>query len=85
MGIERKNPNINWLASFGLIILAGTFYRFRKINKKLMQAKIQDLMNQAGMSVFSKNKPNIYIPSEVKMEKGEWEQALKNRSHFKTA
>jgi hypothetical protein len=85
MGIERKNPNINWLASFGLIILAGTFYRFRKINKKLMQAKIQDLMNEAGMSVFSKSKPNLYISSEIKMEKGEWEQALKNRSHFKTA
>jgi hypothetical protein len=79
MGIERKNPNINWLASFGLIILAGTFYRFRKVNKKLMQAKIQDLMDGAGMNVYSKKKPNLYIPSEVKMKPGEWEQALKYR------
>jgi hypothetical protein len=52
MGIERKNPNINWFASFGLIILAGTFYRFRKINKTLMQAKIKDLMDNSGMNVF---------------------------------
>ena len=37
MGIARKVPKINWLSSFGLIIVAGTLYRVSKINRKIME------------------------------------------------
>lgn len=37
MGIARKVPKINWLSSFGLILVAGTLYRVSKINRKIME------------------------------------------------
>ena len=37
MGVSRKFPKINWLSSFGLIIVAGTIYRFSKLNQRLMK------------------------------------------------
>lgn len=40
MGVQRKSAQVNWLASFGLIIVAGTFYRFRKINNVIFKAKV---------------------------------------------
>ena len=43
MGIARKVPKINWLSSFGLIILAGTLYRVSKINRKIMEVQIKNL------------------------------------------
>lgn len=41
MGVQRKPAQINWMASFGIIILAGTVYRFRKINQVLFKSQIK--------------------------------------------
>ena len=44
MGVQRKTAQVNWIASFGLIILAGTLYRLRKINNVIFKAQISEIM-----------------------------------------
>lgn len=41
MGVQRKSAQINWLGSFGMIILAGTFYRARKVNQMLFKKEMK--------------------------------------------
>lgn len=36
MGIQRKGPQINWLASFAAVVFAGCAYRVSKVNKSIM-------------------------------------------------
>ncbi len=40
MGVQRKATQVNWLISFGMIILAGTLYRVRKVNNVIFKAKM---------------------------------------------
>lgn len=44
MGVQRKAAQVNWLASFGLIILAGTLYRLRKFNNAIFKTQMSDIM-----------------------------------------
>jgi hypothetical protein len=44
MGVQRKTAQINWIASFGLIILAGTLYRLRKFNNAIFKTQMTEIM-----------------------------------------
>lgn len=59
MGVQRKSVQVNWLASFGLIILAGTFYRVRKVNNKIFKTKMNDLMQKLGLMLGYNQKRSI--------------------------
>lgn len=48
MGVQRKAAQVNWIASFGLIILAGTFFRLRKFNNAIFKTKMTDIMEKMG-------------------------------------
>lgn len=48
MGVQRKAAQVNWIASFGLIILAGTLFRLRKFNNAIFKTKMTDIMEKMG-------------------------------------
>ena len=54
MGVERKNPKLNWIGSFGLIILAGSLYRLKGVNSKIMKTEISEIMKKMGESIIGK-------------------------------
>lgn len=35
MGVERQGAKVNWLSSFAMIVMAGTFYRMRGVFRKI--------------------------------------------------
>jgi hypothetical protein len=41
MGVERQGAKLNWITSFAMIILAGTIYRFKNINKKISKVQMR--------------------------------------------
>ena len=59
MGVQRKPAQVNWLASFGLIILAGTLYRVRKVNSILFKTQIKEITHKLGLRLNSPIKPSI--------------------------
>lgn len=59
MGVQRKPAQVNWLASFGLIILAGTLYRVRKVNSVLFKTQMKDIMHRLGLKLNGSDKPAI--------------------------
>ena len=70
MGIPRKIPKLNWLTSFGLIIVAGTFYRLSSLNRRLMRTQLNDIWESMGnqISIFRGMERNKLLPSEQKMD-----------------
>ena len=59
MGVQRKPMEVNWLASFGMIILAGTLYRVRNVNAVLFKAQMKDIMQKLGLRLYNPQKPSI--------------------------
>ena len=72
MGVQRKPMEVNWLASFGLVILAGTLYRVRKVNGVLFKAQMKDIMHNLGLRLNSSVKPTI-LNEQFPSKRGEWE------------
>lgn len=48
MGVERQTIKINWITSLGLVVLAGSFYRFRKIIHNLTSAQVRNILIKYG-------------------------------------
>ncbi len=71
MGVQRKPIQVNWLASFGMIILAGTLYRVRKVNTVLFRAQMKDIMQKLGLRLYNPQKPSI-LNSYIPFKKGKW-------------
>lgn len=44
MAVERKTQNINFIASFFMIIVAGSLYRVTNLNRKLMHTQITNIL-----------------------------------------
>ncbi len=72
MGVQRKPIEVNWLTSFGMIILAGTLYRVRKVNGVLFKAQMKDIMQKLGLRLFNAEKPSI-LNDQIPLKRGEWE------------
>jgi hypothetical protein len=72
MGVQRKPIEVNWLASFGMIVLAGTLYRVRKVNGVLFKAQMKDIMQKLGLRLFNAEKPSI-LNDQISLKRGEWE------------
>lgn len=82
MGIERKNPKLNWIGSFGLIILAGTLYRVSRVQKKFLQTEVASILSKLGSNLpFQSKKPfQKVFPSEYKRSD---EELARNRQQIK--
>lgn len=44
MGVQRKGPSINVIGSFLMIITAGTLYRFRALNNKILKTQVSNYL-----------------------------------------
>lgn len=71
MGVQRQPAQVNWLASFGLIILAGTFYRLRKVNQVLLKSQVKEIMEKIGLRLNRSLKATI-LHENIQYKKGEW-------------
>lgn len=49
MGVERQTAKMNWLASMGMIVMAGTLYRMRNLTKSLNSRQIKDILEKYGL------------------------------------
>lgn len=72
MAVERKFPSVSFLSSFFLIIVAGTAYRVSRVNKKVLQTQMSDILKKMGnkLYTFEKTKRLDCFPSEVSKSKG---------------
>jgi hypothetical protein len=65
MGVERKNPRLNWMISFGLVILGGTCYRIASLNRKFLNIEIKKLLQNIGSYIpEKKTTEKLVLPSE---------------------
>jgi hypothetical protein len=71
MGVQRKPMEVNWLGSFGMIILAGTLYRVRNVNAVLFKAQMKDIMQKLGLRVYNPQKPSI-LNEQIPLKRGKW-------------
>lgn len=44
MAVQRKTPSLTIFGSFFMVILAGTAYRFSRLNKKILQTQMTDIL-----------------------------------------
>ena len=70
MGVQRKPMQVNWLASFGLIILAGTLYRVRKVNSFLFKAQMKEVMAKLGLRINNTVEPSSIINYQTQYKNG---------------
>jgi hypothetical protein len=85
MGVQRKPVQINWLASFGLVVLAGCFYRISKMNHTIFKAQLQDISSRIGLTEFLHPSKQILPDTSNSSiyKKGEWEFILQNKNHYR--
>lgn len=47
--MERQTAKMNWLASMGMIVMAGTLYRMRSLTKSLNSRQIKEILEKYGL------------------------------------
>jgi hypothetical protein len=71
MGVERQTAKVNWLTSLGMIVLAGTFYRARKLTTNLSGIQIKALLIRYGLMGEPPAHKTI-VGKPLKNQIGEW-------------
>lgn len=71
MGVERQTAKVNWLTSLGMIVLAGTFYRARKLTKNLSGIQIKEILIRHGL-MGGPPAHKIIVGRPIKNQVGEW-------------
>jgi hypothetical protein len=81
MGVERQTAKLNWLTSFGMIVMAGTLYRVRKVTKHMSSSRVKDLMIKYGF-VAEPTNHNIIVGRPINTQAGEWEIIESSRKKY---
>jgi hypothetical protein len=81
MGVERQTAKLNWLTSLGMIVMAGTLYRVRKVTKHLSSSRVKDLMIRYGFISEPVNH-NIIVGRPINTQTGEWENIESSRRKY---
>lgn len=83
MGVERQGAKVNWITSFALIVMAGTFYRMRNFLQNMSKYQIKDLREKAGQIYHAHQQVPSILPLKTKPGTGEWESVLQHRQQYK--
>ena len=49
MGVERQTAKMNWISSFGMIVLAGTLFRINKLKANVSKTQVKDMLVKYGL------------------------------------
>jgi hypothetical protein len=83
MGVERQTAKVNWITSLAMVVMAGTFYRFRNLLRIASKWQVKDLREKAGHLYERKQDLPSILPHSPKTDRGAWERVLQHRNQYR--